>query len=248
MLRALYISGTGMLTQMKHVDTIGNNISNANTGGYKRDRSVSVSFEDMLLNRIRDGSGQKAIGPLNLGIHMDEVITVHEQGPMEYTGKSTDLSINGDGFFAVETQNGERYIRGGSFFVNDEGILVIGDGYRLMGENGPIRPGTDDFIVEPNGDVYVNNVYIDTLRMVSFQDLNLLAKEGNLLFQNTGADDNIAVFTGEVVQGYLEGSNVDVTQELIQMMASVRNYDSNQRIIRMLDDTLNKTVNEVGRV
>ncbi|MBE3101297.1 MAG: flagellar hook-basal body protein [Firmicutes bacterium] len=251
MLRALYTAGTGMLTQMKQMDVTGNNISNANTGGYKKDRSISVSFGDMLVQRINEPGkqGQSAVvGPLNLGISMDEVITDHEQGPMEYTGKSTDLSIYGNGFFAVETQNGERYTRGGSFFVNSEGNLVIGDGYRLMGENGPIETGTDDFIVDSSGNVFVNDVYMDTLKMVDFQDPNLFVKDGNLLFQNTGAQGNLVAFTGEATQGSLEGSNVDITNELIQMMASARNYDSNQRMIRMLDDTLAKTVNEVGRL
>jgi flagellar basal-body rod protein FlgG len=90
MLRALYTAGTGMLTQMKHMDVTGNNMSNSNTGGYKADRAVSVSFEDMLVKRTNDNgkSGQNpAVGPLNTGIYMDEVVTQHSQGPLSRQGK-----------------------------------------------------------------------------------------------------------------------------------------------------------------
>jgi len=251
MLRALYIAGNGMLTQMKHMDTAGNNISNANTAGYRKDRSIAASFEDMLLantGKPKRQPGSNVIGPLNPGIHMDETITDHGQGPMEYTGRAADISILGSGFYAVETQNGVRYIRGGSFFVNNEGYLSAGDGSLLLGVYGPIQPGTDEFTVDRFGNVFVDDVYIDTLAMVDFQDTNLLVKEGTLLFQNTGGQANFMAAEGEAVQGYLEGSNVDITQELVQMMSVMRNYDSNQRVIRMLDDTLAKTINEVGRL
>jgi flagellar basal-body rod protein FlgG len=249
MLRALYTAGTGMLTQMKHMDVTGNNMSNSNTGGYKADRAVSVSFEDMLVKRTNDNgkSGQSpVVGPLNTGIYMDEVVTQHSQGPLEQTGKSTDLAIQGGGFFTVETQDGPRYTRGGSFFIDSEGYMTIDDGYRLMGKNGTVQPGTENITVNPYGDVYADNVYLDTLQMVSFPDTTQLVKEGSLLFQNNGAA--AGEFAGEVAQGYLEGSNVDLTSELTQMMSFIQNYNSNQRIIRMLDETLAKTVNEVGRI
>jgi flagellar basal-body rod protein FlgF len=252
-----------MLTQMRRVDVIGNNISNSNTSGYKADSAVSASFDDMLIRRINDNgtSGRNpVVGPLNTGIYLDEVITEHTQGSLEQTGRSLDLAIKGNGFFVVQTQNGPRYTRGGSFYLDSEGYLAIGSGYRLMGENGPVQPNTENITIDTHGNIYIENMYADTLQLVAFDNASQLVKQGELLYQNTGAaqidvnaqnagaDENADAPACEVVQGYLEGSNVNMTRELTQMMSAMQNYNSNQRIIRMLDETLAKTVNEVGRL
>jgi len=235
---------------MKRTDVIGNNISNINTNGYKYDRAVSASFEDMLIQRMNDpeSNGIPVIGAVNTGIYMDETITMHTQGALEQTGNSLDLAIRGSGYFTVQTVNGERYTRGGSFYIDNEGYMSFGRGCRAVGENGLVRPFTDNISVDAEGHIFADEVYLDTLRMVDFTDTSLLVKEGSLLYRNDGGEGNMEVFSGDVSQGYIEGSNVDIAGELTRLMESMQNYQSNQRIIQMLDHSLEKTVNEIGRV
>jgi len=97
--------------------------------------------------------------------------------------------------------------------------------------------------------VTVNGVYVDRLRLVNFQDLQALRKVGHNLFINPDPANNPAIeFEGEVLQGFIENSNVDVVRETVDMITALRNYESNQKVIKMIDDVLSKTVNELGRV
>ncbi len=251
MLRGLYIAGTGMLTQMKRMDVTANNIANATTNGYKKDLALTESFGDVLLNKINSENNRpldQTVGPLNYGIHIDDVVTVKDQGPLEFTGEPLDMAIAGEGFFTLETPDGIRYTRNGSFTKDVDGFLVGSDGYRLMGQTGPIQIPQGEVNIDKTGNLYVNGFYIDTISVTAFNQDAVLEKEGNNIYSYAGGPDNIEQFNGQVRQGYLEGSNVDVSEEMVDMIEISRNYTSNQRILRMYDDILSKTVNDVGRV
>lgn len=250
MLRSLYMAGNAMLTNMKRMDVITNNFSNSDTIGYKKDRLISRSFEDMLIARINDRNvvNARRVGPLNTGIHVDEIVTSFAQGPIESTGKKTDLTVKGNGFIVINSPAGERYTRSGSFNIDANGFLVTDEGYFVMGENGPLMIPDSEFVIDKTGAVYINEEYVDTLLIVGFENLEDLRKEGDSLYLNSNAGNAFIPPDGELMQGYLEGSNVDLMQETVNMIEVLRNYESNQRIIRMLDDTLGKAVNEIGRV
>ncbi|MCK5129293.1 MAG: flagellar hook-basal body complex protein [Clostridiales bacterium] len=251
MLRCLYMAGTSMLVQRKKLDVLTNNITNIETIGYKRDQLLSRSFKDMLIQNIDDPSVlniSRGIGPLNTGIHIDEVVTGFEQGNLEETGRLTDLAIEGLAFFTVSTPDGERYTRDGSFGVDREGFLANSDGHYLQGTSGRIHVGTGKFSVDSQGNVIVGGVTVNTLRLAAFEDLTGLRKEGNNLFVNY-TNQGIAIdSTSTVKQGFLEMSNVDITRQTIEMMEVSRIYELNQSMIKMIDESLAKTVNEVGRV
>ena len=249
MIRGLYISSTGMITQTKKMDTVTNNLANVETKGYKSDKLLSRSFNDMLIERINDPAVvnvTQAIGPLNSGIHIDEVYTSFEQGPIENTGNQTDLAILGDGFFVVDTPNGIRYTRAGNFIVDAEGYLSTNEGNRVLSQNGPIYIGSGKFTVTENGIVQTeNNNY--RLRIAAFANNGTLRKEGSNLYYNYEGQPELQS-NAKISQGALEGSNVDIASSVIEMINISRNFESNQSIIKMLDSSLNKAVNEIGKV
>ena len=164
-----------MNAQQNRLDTISNNLANVDTAGFKRDVSVSKSFPELLLRRTEAdgvyktpfGSADVApiIGKLGLGVETNENFTEFEQGSFRGTNTNTDMALAGEGSFAVETPNGERYTRNGNFILGKEGLLLTKDGYPLMGENGYIRVPDDKFIVNEDGIITTkDNEVIDPLK------------------------------------------------------------------------------------
>jgi flagellar basal-body rod protein FlgG len=130
--------------------------------------------------------------------------------------------------------------------IDNNGYLVNPDGYFLQGENGPILVGQgQEPAVSENGGVFVGNELIDTIRLVSFEDKNVLRKEGDNLFS---APDGLAYESDEGVikQGFVENSNVSAAQEMVDMITVYRAYESNQRILKMVDEIAGRAVNEIG--
>jgi len=245
MLRGLYIASTAMLAQRKKIDVVSNNLVNAETTGFKKDTLSTSSFNDMLVNSMNDATN-KSIGALSYGIYTDQTLTSFEGGTQEQTGNYMDLSIQGNGLFTVQTTRGIRYTSAGDFTVNSNGNLSTKDGYLVMGDNGPIVVGKGEFTVDANGNVAQNGVNIDKLSIVNFDITTALQKDGDNLFMggNPTANDGQSL----VQQGYLEGSNVDVGNEMVSLIEIQRAYEVNQRVLKMIDESLGKAVNEVGRV
>ncbi|SMC35498.1 flagellar basal-body rod protein FlgF [Papillibacter cinnamivorans] len=249
MLRGLYTAATGMTVQRLKMDVLTNNIVNADTTGFKRDSLISSSFETVLLERLNDPGTVNAVsevGPYSFGTHVDQVVTDLSQGSLESTGKSTDLAVSGDGYFAVETASGERYTRSGSFTVNAEGYLVTADGDYVLGNNGAIPVGSSDFSVDAAGTVTSGGKTIDTLRVVSFQRTEDLRKQGDSLYYSVSGETPSNSQDCTVMQGFRESSNVDIADEMVNMMSVYRAYEASAKILTMTDETLGLAVNDLG--
>ena len=244
MLRSLYIASTGMLAQRSKMDIVTNNIVNADTTGYKNDTLITRSFKDMLIQGM-DGT---PIGAQNTGIYVDDVSTSYTQGDLEETGRLLDMALAGDGFFVLNTADGLRYTRNGAFAASPEGYLVNSDGNYVQGNNGRIYVGSGDFVVGEDGSVSVKGAVTDKLRIVTFGDLAGLQKVESNMFEAGSAGAPQAATDCKVKQGYLEGSNVNVSDEMVSLVELNRAYQVNQRVLTMLDQSLSKTVNDVGRV
>ena len=251
MVRGLYTAGTGMLLQRRRMETITNNITNAETTAYKKEFNVAHSFDEVMTRRINDTSSASMnrhfVGPLNLGTQVDQLYTNFEQGSLEVTDRPTDLALIGDAFFVVMTADGERYTKTGHFYLNDGGFLVDGEGNPLLGNNGPIYVGGLNFAVDSGGNVFTEQGYADTIRVVSFADNETLRKQGSNLFFATVpplAEANPYA----IQQGFLEMSNVDIGREMVDMLAMYRAYETNQRMITMIDETVGRAVNDIGRL
>ena len=275
MLRSMYTAATAMTANARRFDVITNNVTNVETKGYKADTLVTKSFRDMLITRINDPSVYvyNNVGPHNLGVHIDYTSTSFAQGGLEETGVSTDLALDGDGFFVVEYipmtlipptaedlldedytpeyEEGEpeyRYTRGGTFAVDADGYLVTPDGYFVQGQSGSIYVGSTDFTVNANGEILVDGEVEEQLRLVRFSDNQLLRKAGDNLYTVIYPDENEPEdVTIEVRQGFLENSNVDLAREMVSMIEVQRHYEINQRVLRMLDDSLGRAVNDIAR-
>ncbi len=251
--RALYTGGMGMTTQMKMMDVASNNISNVTTTGYKKEQAVTRSFDEELMYRINDVSDNvtaKPIGTVNLGVTIDAIYADLRNGSLLSTDNPTNLALSGEGYFVVEAQkqNGEFEMgltRDGSFTLNNEGVLVNSNGYEVQGRNGRIiLDGIPNITAE--GDIFVDGEYVDSLMLLNVEDDDMLRKYGHNIFLLT--DD--AVVEGarpEIIQGYLETSNVNIVNEMVNLITISRAYEANQKVITTADTIMGKAASEIGR-
>lgn len=249
MLRGLYTAATGMAVQRAKMDVLTNNIVNISTAGYKKDALLSSSFEEVLLERINDPyvmNTSREVGPYSFGTHVDEIYTDFTVGSIESTGAQTDLTISGEGFFVIGTPDGERYTRAGDFSVNAQGDIVTTGGFYVLGESGRINVGAGTFKVDSEGNVIVNEEIRDKLRIVMFEDTAGLRKQGDNLYYAINGEIPRDTVNFTVMQGYLEGSNVDIATEMVDMITVYRTYEANQKILTMTDETLGLAVNKIG--
>ncbi|SHH83287.1 flagellar basal-body rod protein FlgG [Sporobacter termitidis DSM 10068] len=251
MVRGLYTAATGMTVQRNRMDVLTNNIVNAETPGYKSDSLLTSTFDEVMLQRINDPNisivGAPTVGGYDFGTHIDELYTNFGGGTLEQTDKYTDLALMGDGFFTVETAAGVRYTRSGNFTVDTQGYLVTQDGNYVLGQNGRIYVGSDKFTVSDSGAITGATAAPDTLNIVTFADQGVLRKEGNNLYTIYGGAAPVAATGTTVRQGTLEGSNVDMSNEMVDMISVYRKYEASQKIVNMTDKTLELTVN-LGRI
>jgi flagellar basal-body rod protein FlgF len=239
MQRGLYIAATGMLAEQVRQDQIANDLANASTAGYKADRSMQRSFDSLLLQFT--GTGQ-FVGPLTLGAGIADIRTDLSQAPLRQTGQPLDVALNGDGFIAVATADGVRYTRNGQLSVDSAGRLLTGGGLTVLGTDGrPIVVGaTDDIQIAGDGSVTAGNRRVGTIAVVG---LDGATKAGEGLFVGTPiakpADTTLE-------QGFVEGSGVDPTRSMVDMIVSLRAFEASQRVIHAIGETLGKAVNQVG--
>ncbi len=251
MVRGLYTAYTGMINQQARLDVVSNNLANATTAGFKKEGATSQSFDSVLAIKIRDGSEgyvDRPIGNMSLGVKVGETYSDFTQGSFKPTGATYDVAISNKGFFAVSYTNraGEEstmYTRDGSFTLNKDGFLVTKDGDYVLGQGGLIQipVKASSVAIDELGQIWADNVYVDRLTLVDFEDYNYLEKYGeNLYIAVDGATMKEADAT--ISQGYLEMSNVNVVSEMVEMINISRAYESNQKLITAIDETLGKAV------
>ncbi len=249
MIRGLYTSAAGMLAEMTRNDVAANNLANVNTTGYKKDTAVFETFPEVLVKRMENPEpGQltnKTIGKLGQGIIVDEVVTIHTQGPVKQTTNPLDFAINGDGYFVVQTTGGERYTRNGAFTLDQDGYLTTSEGNYVLGQKGRIKVAGDEVTVDKQGQISVDGTVVDQFRLVSFNDTQQLMKQGDSLF-NGGQP--VAGFNGQVIQNAVEASNVNPVTEMVDLITIMRAYEANQKMIQAHDQTLGQAINEVAKV
>ncbi|MGF7057734.1 flagellar hook-basal body complex protein [Brassicibacter mesophilus] len=189
------------------------------------------------------------IGTTSGGVRLDRISTDFTEGTTLETGNSLDFALRGDGFFKVQTDNGEMYTRDGSFSLNNRGELVTKEGYFVLGKYGSIVLDDNSFTISSNGDIIKEGQVVDSLDIVQIGNKEYLRKQGNNLYKmldNVEPEEN--QFDGQVLRGYLESTNVDTIKEMVNMITALRSYESSQRVIKSQDELLGKVVNELGRV
>ncbi|MGZ0087310.1 flagellar hook-basal body protein [Caldibacillus thermoamylovorans] len=275
MLRGLYTAASGMLAQQRRVDWLTNNLANAETPGYKADVGAMRAFPELLMSRLADRSvpatppraipTQTVIGPLNTGVYMQELIPNFRQGDIKETGLSTDVALidgqvpvdptsgeRGALFFAVENGQGEiRYTRNGHFTLSPDGYLTTQNGWYVLDASGERIPlSSEQFSVRDDGTIIDETGATARLGVAFAANPNTLVKEGNGFFRSTGgplppAPGNV---TYTIKQRFIERSNVDVERTMTDLLAAYRAFEANQKIVQAYDRSLDKAVNEVGRL
>ncbi|KAA0548566.1 flagellar hook-basal body protein [Bacillus sp. BGMRC 2118] len=277
MLRGFYTAASGMLTQQRITEMHTNNMANANTPGFKADQASVRAFPELLLQRIHNPgvpntgntlSSGRTIGSLNTGSYMQEAIPRFMQGDLQDTGRKTDIALLEQNvpidpqtgqksalFFTVQDANGDiRYTRNGNFSIDGQGFLTTNEGYYVLGQNGqPISIESGDFQLSEDGTVLENGQAVGRINIAIAGDPNSLIKEGNGLFRSengqvlpSALNNGAAIFS--LKQGFIERSNVDTAQTMTQMLSAFRAFEANQKVLQAYDKSLEKTVNEIGRL
>lgn len=260
MLRALYTGWTGLRNEERRMDVVSNNMANADTTGFKKIRATAQSFDRQLAVRINDqvrGTDViTGIGGVALGVKIGETYYDMSQGNFRLTDDLYNFALAGRGFFTISTTNkaGEesiKYTRDGDFTVTKEGYLTTKDGDFVLGDGGNrIQiPGADTakISVNDNGEIYVDNNYVSTLQLTDFESYDALSSYGENMYQPVDGAVMIEA-DAKVTQGYLEMSNVNIVTEMVDLIAISRAYETNQKMVQTVDNILQKTVNDIGRV
>jgi flagellar basal-body rod protein FlgG len=256
MIRSLWISKTGLDAQQTQMDVIANNLANVSTSGFKRSRAV---FEDLLYQNIRQPGAQSSQqtqlpSGLQLGTGVRPVATerIFTQGNLQQTGNDKDVAIQGAGFFQVLLPDGTTaYTRDGSFQMDSQGQLVTASGFPVQPAI-TIPPGSQALTVARDGTVSVVTTgsaaatQIGSIQLATFINPAGLQAKGENLFVETGSSGNASTNApgangaGILSQGYVETSNVNVVEELVNMIQTQRAYEINSKAITTSDQMLQK--------
>lgn len=210
---------------------------------------------EALLEQIVYFPPSHVIGTMNAGVNFKRIVTDYSPGELIETGGTFDLALLGDGFFQIQGEDGTTYYtRDGSFVINGEGYLSTLRGELVLGVGGPIVIDGEDVLIDGSGVVRVDGNEVGTIDVVSIGNKEFLRKIGNNLYRMALDEQGEEIpaeeepFEGEVLQGYLEGSNVNAISEMVEMITLLRDFEASQRVIRAQDEMLEKASNEIGRV
>jgi flagellar basal-body rod protein FlgG len=222
---------TIMDRKIAQMDGVANNLANTSTPGYKAEhlRALQAASE----------SAENTI---------PETIIDFRPGMPEKTGNALDLRIEGDGFFAVQTREGQAFTRRGDFTIDRENRLVTQEGDPVMGENGLIRLKKGVITIGRDGSVLVDADVAGKLRVVDFENRSALKRIGGSLYKDPGTAGMKKPVRFEISSGFLELSNVDMIREMTEMIDVNRSFESYQKIIQTLSDLDKLSVNRIGRL
>ena len=240
MLLRLQNSFNAMDAMARRQERIANNLANANTVGYKRDRSFTEAVNERLDAEAAPRSDRAQTQWIDPA-----------QGAFEATGNPLDVAINGEGFFALTDENADRdlYTRAGRFMVGEDGTLRDPRGYAVQGEGGPIQipPEGEAIEISQRGEIRAGNQILGRLRLVRFDEPERLRRLDGASFTAPDDVEPLDVETPAVLQGHLEGSNVNVIHEMNDMISNFRLFESHQRALRTADQLLGRVSQELGR-
>ena len=256
MIRSLWIAKTGLDAQQTQLDVISNNLANVNTSGFKRSRAV---FEDLLYQTLRQpgaNSSQQTNLPtgLQIGTGVRPVATerIFSQGNLQQTSNSLDVAINGQGFLQVQMPDGTTaYTRDGSLHLDNQGQIVTSSGYAVqpaitIPTNAQSITIGNDGIVTVTQPGQANATQVGTLQLANFINPAGLVSMGENLYMETQASGSPTTSTpgnngmGTISQGYVETSNVNVVEELVNMIQTQRAYEINSKAVETSDQMLQR--------
>lgn len=258
----IFIAASGGMKQQLKLEVISNNLANLNTPGFKKDEIV---FESLVLpffqekhpgNEIPAVLQESNLNTRGAYVGISGSTTDFSQGALVVTTNTLNVALEGEGFFVIETAEGIRYTRNGSFQLDGLGQLVTKDNHLVLGDTGSpivmdaqgksITIDADGFISIGNG---LGTTPVGKIKLVRFEDHSLMIKEGAGYFRMSDPDA-IEIFPDEVIvrQGFLESSNVQPVEEMIKMIETVRVFEAYQKIIQIIDEADNQSISNISQV
>jgi len=254
MLRSLFIAATGMEAQKLNIDVISNNLANVNTVGFKKSRA---DFQELIYQDLRTAGAVSAEGSqiptgiqVGLGVKPVAVQKLFLQGDFVHTGNNLDLVIEGDGFFQITMPDGSlAYTRAGAFKLDSDGRIVNSDGYPLEpaitipADASSITVGSDGKVTAVQAGS-ITPTEIGQIELARFINPGGLKAMGKNLFTPTGSSGEVTTGNpstagfGTVAQGYVEMSNVNIVEEMVNMIVSQRAYEINSKAVQASDEML----------
>lgn len=234
MIRSLDILSRSLNVLQKRQENTSGNIANVNTSGYQTKQLFQSALEEMQLHNYQSGpeaNRRKDIGGLSLGTQLSNSTVSQESGAIKQTNRATDFAVMNDGYFAVRTPEGQTlYTKNGNFTLNEQNQYVTQEGYTVLDvANNPIA----ETAASPQFQIW------------NFDEVASFADGGTYYLNQEGG--RLAV-NPIVQQGYLTQSNVSVSDEMVSLMQTSREYEANQKILNTTNDTLKKAVNELGKI
>ncbi|OUR75698.1 flagellar basal-body rod protein FlgF [Alphaproteobacteria bacterium 46_93_T64] len=233
---AIYIGLSQQMALKRHMDITANNLANMTTTAYK---SVSPVFQEFLSDELQ---GQEVSFVQDYGMYHDKSV-----GQITATGRPLDLAISGDGFFSVQTDDGIRYTRAGSFKLDPDGFLTTVNGDFLLDEGGntiQVDLANPSIEIAPDGTVNLGGDQSTKLELTAFDNDQLLKQEGNGYYDPDGAELRVAEGSS-ILQGSLEGSNVNPILEMTNMIEIMRSYTAAQKLLDAEHDMQMKSIEEL---
>lgn len=233
MIDPIYLTGSSIQYDVQRLNNISNNAANALTPGFKREfLSLSGQYD----------FGMSPLLTTTLSSNVD-----YSPGVFRQTSRALDFSISGKGYFEIDTIHGRAYTRTGAFRLDEDGTLVTQQGDAVYGVNGKINLLNDTPVVDGQGQIYDNGKLVGQLKVVDIEQPQTLQHIGGGVYlprENTKAQ---LLDTPKLVQGGLEGSNVDSSAEMVSLIETMRHYELSHKVIQAYDDLSDKVIKNLGQ-
>ena len=265
-MKELWVPLSGAIAQQRKVETIANNVANANTPAFKKDqitfkeyiKTLEKGYDDIDIpnKEWAPEDFYHSYGAESAKVEVDASYTDFSQGQLSPSGNPLDVGLRGKGFLEVQTPNGTRFTRKGILSLRNDGTLVTDSGYPVLkpmtNPDEPaqarkiiIPPGTKEIAISLKGEVYADGEKIDALSIQEFKDTHALRKEGNSLFVNSKDNNYMATNNTTIHQGFIEESNVNTVSEMSELIKAHRHFESIQSVIKTYDQISQKGTNEI---
>lgn len=249
MIKGLYSAASALITGVYRQQAVAHDIANLDTPGFKQILTSLTDFDttNVYTQSLNSSSTPTYLGELGLGVMSTEQSTDFSQGSIKTTSSTLDFAIDGEGFFRIQTADGERYTRDGRFSRDSSGQLVTVDGNLVLSDSGQsITLAEGDAYVSTDGSITINGEDNGKIGLAYFEDTTTLVREGDNMFSSTAAPGTTG--TSQIMQSTLEQSNVDSAQLMTQMIEISRSYQAAQQMVQNQDELLGKSISTLGRV
>jgi flagellar basal-body rod protein FlgF len=240
----IYTAFSGLRAQMDALDMMANNLANVNTTGFKEDNA----FFTLLEKSINESPGPDQLNStINQSIVAQAAVNP-TAGSIRPTNRDLDIAIEGDGFLVVQSPGGTAYTRNGSLRLNDKSVLTASEGFPVLGVTGrPITLGSGKIHISEDGEVSLDGTAVDRLKLVSFDNISMLQKQGSSLFTQKPGLNSGKPSNAKISSGYLEQSNVNAVSSVVRMVEIMRHFEALQKSLSlMMNEIDEKSIEKLG--